>query len=168
MNSAAVILGIVGSIASIVAFFLAFVTFVNPMRRIRWTMLRRPSKWVQKYIEDGASAQWVYEPNPGFQLLMGKILVKPFKERWIPKLPDKENDFSFKLYIVANGAKIHYENFVCIDGARYTVPMPRQDKNNYFYDKLQLQLARVVGNFPTPRWENIEDFAKNNNIELRK
>ena len=78
--------------------------------------------------------------------------MENFHEEWINDslYPDKTNNASYYVRLEANSMLLDKELFVSLDGHRYFVPVPKvlrveNDKREFYYDRQQIQLAKIVG-----------------------
>ena len=147
------IIGILGLIATLVGTYFTYISFVNPITRFK-KYLKNPNNW-EKFqgIEDHLSF-YRYKKYPNFQITIDwdNELVKNFHEEWINDAlyPDKINNASYYVRLEANSMLLDKELFVSLDGHRYFVPvpkvfMPKNGEREFYYDKQQIQLAKIVG-----------------------
>lgn len=168
------LLGVLGLIATLVGTILAYTTFVNPKIRID-RYLKKPKNWEQ--IELGLSESnslWRYKKHPEFSIEQqddSKDWDFGITENWMKyPLPDPSKT-TYMLHIKAGSIVVYAEQFITLDGGRYFVPLPRVEyseekkDNKYFYTSLQIQIARIVGQFY--RMESIDEFVQHNEIEIR-
>lgn len=167
-----IVIGIFGLAASIVGTYLAWISFVNPMRRFK-KYLKNQNGW-EKFIgiEDHIYF-YRYRKYPNFQITIDwdKEIVANFYEEWIDNLliSDKDNNASYIVGIEINSILMDKELFVSLDGHRYFVPVPnriiaKEGKANFFYSQRQVQLANIVGRYHFEK--NIFEFAKNADINI--
>lgn len=163
-------LGIGGLVITTVGAGIAWVTWVNPLRRMSLFMLNKPKKWEKRvYPDQEENTQWVFTPNPAFRIHWGKILVEDFGnagEFWLPSKPKGTKNISFEINIVANGVRLLSLIFVGIDDLRMFVPLPQRDGDKFFYSKLQIQVGGIISYFQGDRYKNLKHFAKKQGIDL--
>lgn len=149
------ILGITGSIASIFGLYFTYISFINPIRRFN-CFLSKSDNW-EKFIgvENNLSI-YRHKRYPNFQIVVdwSESVAENFHEEWIHSYPDNEHNASYFVRLESNGMLLDKEPFVSLDGGRYFVPVPRiemskteENKREFYYDKRQVQLANVIGEF---------------------
>jgi len=150
MEYIAFIIGILGLIASIVGMYFTYISFVNPMKRFK-KYLKYPKKWEKFEGINQNIACYRYRKYPNYQIIIdwNNPVVTNFYEKWINDYPDMENNASYYVRLEFNSIILEKELFVDLDGGRYFVPVPKrikvQNKMDYYYDEIQIQLALIVG-----------------------
>jgi hypothetical protein len=162
-------IGLLGLIASLVGTYLAYISFINPLVRFK-CYLRKPKSW-EKVYKDKPSDIYRHKKHPAFQLIVNwnNEIVDGFEDTWIRDYPDKRHNCSYFVILEANGTFLGKELFVSLDGSRAFVPVPSVTMNGeervFFYDKLQIQIANIVGKYS---WEkDIEEFASHQKIPIK-
>ena len=148
------VLGILGLIATLVGTYLAYVSYINPMVRFRW-YLKKPNEWEEFQGIESHLSIYRHRKYPMFQLVVDwdKEIVDGFQEEWVNDAlyPDKTNNATFYVQLVANGMLLDKELFVSLDGHRWFVPVPKislnADQRDFYYDSRQVQLAHIVGRY---------------------
>jgi hypothetical protein len=162
------ILGILGLVASLVGTYFTYISFVNPLYRLK-KYLKKSNDW-EKFIgiEDHLSI-YRYKKYPNFQIVIDwdREIVDNFHEEWMNDslYPDKTNNTSYCVRLEVNAMLLDKELFVSLDGHRYFVPVPKianvkNNKREFYYDKKQIQLANIIGHYHFGD-KNIYDFIKN-------
>ncbi|MEX1995517.1 MAG: hypothetical protein WD887_01950 [Candidatus Saccharimonadales bacterium] len=169
------VLGVLGLLVSAVALALAYVTFVNPRKRMDW-YLRRPSGWEKVNLNLlGGHSIWRYKNHPEF-VIEQTDEREPWShgktETWMKyPLPDPSKT-TYMLHVKSGATVVYTELFITLDGGRYFVPLPRvkynekEKDNEYYYTSLQVQIARIVGTYY--RMKSIDEFIKHNEIKVRE
>ena len=158
------VLGILGLVLSLIAFYFTYITFVNPLIRFK-KYLGHTEDWERFLgLEDHISI-YRHKKHPEFQIVIDwdKEVVSGFKEEWVMDYPwrDRDNNCSYFVRLELNGLMLQREMFVGLDGYRYFVPVPRtyivNDERFFYYDALQIRLAKIIGKFDYYR--NIYEFV---------
>ncbi|HQM35124.1 MAG TPA: hypothetical protein PKU90_02540 [Candidatus Paceibacterota bacterium] len=160
------VIGILGLVAALIGTYFTYISFINPITRFK-KYLENPENW-EKFqgIEDHLSF-YRHKKYPNFQIVIDwdKELVENFQEEWINDSlsPDKTNNASYYVRLEANAMLLDKELFVSLNGHRYFVPVPKvlsvkNDKREFYYDKQQIQLAKIIGRHHSEG--NIYEFAK--------
>lgn len=168
-------LGVLGLIASIVGTALAYFAFVNPKVRVN-RYLKNPESWEEVHLNlKGGHSLWRYNKHPEFTIEETNETESwdyGVTEAWMKyPLPDPSKT-TYMLHVKAGNIVVYAERVITLDGGRYLVPLPRvkyheQKKDNeYYYIPLQMQIARIVGNFY--RMKSIDEFTDLNEIEVRE
>lgn len=161
-------------IATFIGAFVAYITWINPLRRMRWFMFRRKKQWKKRiYTDKEEYEQWVFQPNPAFRIHSGKVINDNFigNEPWLPKTPKGKRNITFEVHVIANGIRLDTLTFIGMDDIRLFIPLPQINKENgtYYYSSLQMKVYEIIGIFNSKLYGNdIKEFAKNNKIEILK
>ncbi len=164
------LLGVLGLIGVLLTIFM----YISPKYRVNW-YLNNPGKWEEVHLNLNGRSLWRRKDHPEFSIetqdeseewSYGK------QESWMKyPLPDPSK-YTHMVHVKANGVVIYAEHFISLDGGRYFVPLPRakynekEEDNEYYYNPIQLAIARVVGRFY--RMEDVDEFVNHNEIEVRK
>ncbi|MCL4353608.1 hypothetical protein M1615_04055 [Patescibacteria group bacterium] len=172
------IIGILGFVATLIGTYFTYISFVNPITRLK-KYLRNPKDWEKFQGIEMHLSIFRHKKYPNFQIIIDwdKPVIKNYQEEWIEYYPDRKHNASYFVRLEANGMLLDKELFVSLDGSRYFVPAPRisvlETKNgerDFYYDAHQIQLANIIGKYYF-EGESIYDFAKNKNrlrlIEIR-
>lgn len=160
------IIGILGLVATLVGTYLAYISFINPITLFR-KYLQNPEDWEKFQGIENHLSFYRHKKHPNFQIVIDwdKELVENFQEEWINNdlYPDKTNNASYYVRLEANSMLLDKELFVSLDGHRYFVPVPKvsmskDHERQFYYDKQQVQLAKIVGNHHFEK--DIYEFAK--------
>lgn len=178
MEWISLVISVVGLIATSIGAWLAYVTFISPLRRFKW-YLRKPDKWEKEFEAKGSE---FYRPkqHPEFQIVRSENpTVTGFTQPWMKKYPDMEHNQSYIVEVRFHGTFLMSELFIALDGWRYFVPVPRvesaglpphlstdKDTRTFHYDELQVRLSRIIGDYY--RMDTIEQFAKAHKIPIRQ
>jgi hypothetical protein len=156
------IIGVLGLIATLVGGYFTYISFVNPMSRLK-KYLKNPNNWEKFQGEEFNLSIYRHKKYPNFQILVdwNKKVVEHYQEEWIRDYPDKENNASYFVRLEANAMLLAVELFVVLDGGRGFVPSPRRSYEQkelvYYYEPIQIQLAKIIGEYS---WEkDIYEFA---------
>lgn len=164
-------IGILGLIATILGTCLAYISLVNPWVRFEW-YLKNARSW-EKITLDRHLTIYRHNKYPGFQIITDwdRPVVENFREGWMADFLDMEHNVSYSARIEANGTYIRDELFVSVDGGRGFVPVPRYrldaNSNKYYYDKIQVQLANIICEYPRGYGEDIKGFAASQKIPIQ-
>lgn len=162
------ILGLFGIVISLLAFYLTYISFVNPRERFS-NLLKNKNNWSRFYLfDDDAFYVYQHKKYSNYQIDFNKdqpIAINR-KEEWFPDFPDKENKvFSVKLKF--NGILLMEELFISFDGGNYFIPFPRKDyidgKVKYYYEEIQEKLANIIGQYYKDK--DLKDFLKNKKLK---
>ena len=148
--------------------------YLNPKWRLL-LYLRNPKKWEEITLDlSGFHSVWRHKGHPEFTIERTEHEQEwsyDKTESWMKyPLPDPSKT-TVVLHLKVGGAIVYVENFITLDGGRYFVPLPRvkyhknEKDNEYYYTKLQVQIARVIGTFY--RMKDIDEFVEHNEIEVR-
>jgi hypothetical protein len=160
------IVGVSGFITGIVGIILSYWALRSPKTRLE-RYLRTPDSWKVITSPKGNVYAYTHKKHPGFKVTIDwdRVVNDGFHEGWVNNslYPDKTNNCLYSVVIEADSAVIEQELFVSLDGHRYFVPLPRIENINgsraWFYDKRQVQLAKIIGKFGY--FKNINEFADN-------
>jgi hypothetical protein len=163
ISPAQLAIGIVGLVISGVGVYLRYLTVENPLMKFR-LYIRRPEKWDQIHRSESHITTYRYRGDPEFQIVTNwnEEIVSNFSESWVMDYPWRgaDNNTSYYVRCEARGSLLHNELFVSLDGHRYFVPVPQRhvisDDEVFFYDPVQLDIARIVGKFDYLK--NMEEF----------
>jgi hypothetical protein len=176
MNILSWILAIFGLIASIVGCLLAYITFINPMFRLK-RYLSKTENW-EKIYKNRIKYNWHYKKHPEFYIEQSDDEEDRDNftavESWMGYFPDP----SKKLYlmkVIFNGLVLITEDFISLDGGRYFVPLPRRElvsrsdsEFKYYYDSIQYKLGKILGDFYRFNDNNsLDKFMESHGIEYR-
>jgi len=113
------IVGILGLIATLVGTHLAYISFVNPLKRFN-KYLEKADNWERFIGIESHLYYYRYKKYPSFQLVIDwdRAIVENFREEWINDAlyPDKTNNASYYVRLEANGMLLDKELFVSLDG----------------------------------------------------
>ncbi|MFA6159824.1 MAG: hypothetical protein WC678_01910 [Parcubacteria group bacterium] len=160
------IIGILGLVATLVGTYFTYISFVNPIIRFK-KYLKNSENWEKFQGIESYLSFYRHKKYPNFQIVIDwdKELVENFHEEWINDslYPDKANNASYYVRLEANSMLLDKELFVCLDGHRYFVPVPKvlrlkNDEREFYYDKKQIQLAKIIGKHYFEK--DIYEFAK--------
>lgn len=167
-------LGIVGLVFSLWAFYLAYISFANPIIRFN-KYLKKTTGW-EKFIGTEASIYFYrYKKYPSFQISIDwdRSVIENFYEEWMDTvfIADKDNNLSYFLKLEVNGMLLDKELFVSLDGHRYFVPVPKtmmfEDKRVFYYNGRQIYLSKILGLFHFDNLgEDIYKFAEEHGISI--
>ena len=166
------LIGMLGLIATLVGAYLTYISFINPIVRFK-RYLKNYKNWELFQGIENHLTFYRHKKYFTFQIVIDwdKELVENFHEEWINDdlYPDKTNNASYYVRLEANAMLLEKELFVSLDGHRYFVPVPRvviskNGEREFYYNALQLQLAKIVGKFHFE--ENIYEFAKEQKKEI--
>lgn len=164
-------IGVLGLVTTIIGTYLTYISFINPWIRFE-KYLKKPNDW-EKIIPEQNLTIYRHKKYPGFQVITNwdESIVNNFQEDWIGNFPDKEHNTSYRVRLEANSIFLRKELFVSLDGGRGFVPVPKRKLDGasfeYYYDKLQVQLANIIGEYPRGSVENIESFAATQKIPIK-
>ena len=176
METLALILGILGLIATITSLWFAIVVYVNPMVRFR-IYLRNKDAWVNIHVRAGGGDGYLqHSKHPEFTITESEDTRKWERdEPWMKKImrPDPSTG-SRKVYLNVNSNIVWSGDFMFLDGYRIYIPVPRVDyahtnneeDNTYYYDKEQVLVGKVIGKFHN--YKSIDDFCSKTGIEIRR
>ncbi|MEK6795356.1 MAG: hypothetical protein AABZ39_11290 [Spirochaetota bacterium] len=163
--------GILGLFFGIVGAYMAYISFVNPIKRFM-KYIRDFRNW-EKFqgIKDHLSI-YRHVKYPNFRIVIDwdTEVKKDFHEDWMNDAVflDKKNNALFYVRLEANAMQLESELFISLDGGRYFVPLPKyfavKNGKKYYYDKRQILLAKIVGAFY--RYQNIYEFAQNQSVPI--
>ncbi len=176
-----IVLGVLGLLASLMGSILAYFTYVDPRKRLI-SYLRKEHNWERISTTLGGSDEiWRYKKHPEFVVEVkddSRAWDQGAIEPWMTmSLPDK-NKSVYMVHATVSGVVLYAEQFIALDGWRYFVPIPRikmderidlgeadeEDKRKFFYDEVQVLLAKLIGKLHGDK--SIEEFAKHSNIAL--
>lgn len=160
------IIGIFGFIATLVGAYFTYISFVNPIIRLK-KYLKKPQNWEKFQGTEAYLSIYRHKKHQEFEIIIDwdKPVVKNYQEEWIKDYPDKEHNASYFVRLEAKGMLLMKELFISLDGGRIFVPMPRMRFRNseaeYWYETIQIQLANILGEYSYERSgaKNIEGFA---------
>lgn len=149
--------------------------YINPKWRL-FFYLKNPTNWEEITLDlSGFHSIWRHKSHPEFTIERTEHTQEwsyDKTESWMKyPLPDPSKT-TIVLHMKVGGTIVYVEHFITLDGGRYFVPLPRvkynkAEKNNeYYYTKLQLKIAEIVGTFY--RMKDIDEFVKHNEIEVRE
>lgn len=126
--------------------------------------LEHSGGWEKRFR--GNKEYWAYKDDPLFQIEIGEDLVRGFKENWMKKYPDINNNYSFKVYLKYMNTVVHDCVFVALDGVRYIVPLPERKGKGYFYEKgsFKTKISEVIGQYSL--YNDLEEFAKDHGMGI--
>jgi len=155
-------IGILGLIATLSGTYFTYISFVNPVHRFR-RYLKNSSNWEKFQGTEVSLSIYRHKRYPNFQIIVDwdETIVENYQEEWMRDYPDKEHNASRFVRLEANAMLLETELFVSLDGGRTFAPVPRRSSQNdrftYWYDKIQVQLANIIGEYS---WEkDINEFA---------
>ncbi len=160
------VIGILGLVATLVGTYFTYISFINPIMRFK-KYLKNSENWEKFQGIENHLSFYRHKKYPNFQIVIDwdKELVENFHEEWINDnlYPDKTNNASYYVRLEANAMLLDKELFVSLDGHRYFVPVPKvlrveNDKREFYYDKQQIQIAKIVGKHHFEK--DIYEFAK--------
>ena len=160
------VIGILGLVATLVGRYFTYISLINAITRFR-KYLKNPENWEKFQGIENHLSFYRHKKYPNFQIVIDwdKELVKNFHEEWINNIlyPDNTNNASYYVKLDANAMLLDKELFVSLDGHRYFVPAPKvlsvkNDEREFYYDKQQIQLAKIVGIHHFEK--DIYEFAK--------
>ncbi|MFA5169119.1 MAG: hypothetical protein WC420_00015 [Candidatus Paceibacterota bacterium] len=162
------LLGLLGLIGTLTGLYFTYISFVNPIKRFK-TLLNKSKDWERFIISDQSIYIYRHKKYSNNQIIIDKSLPlnDDFKDPWIKFFPDPNNKL-WSVGLKSNGIFLMEEFFVSLDGGRYFVPCPRrkldQGQRVYFYDKIQIQLTNIIGQY----WDdkNINNFITNHSLEI--
>lgn len=127
--------------------------------------LEIPNRWEKRF--KSTEEYWVYKDNPLFQIETGEELVGDFEESWMRAYPDRNNNFSFKVYLKYMNPIVYDYTFVALDGVRYVVPLPKRENQSYHYvkDSLEILISHIIGQYY--RYKDIKGFASSHDIKFK-
>ena len=172
MGALSLILGILGLIGTIVSTGFAIVVYVSPMFRFKH-YLRNKDAWVRIHLRAGGGDGYLqHSRHPEFTITESEDTREWSRdEPWMKKImrPDKSAG-SRKVHLNVNGVVIWSGDFIFLDGYRIFVPVPKveyaetgkEDDNTYYYDKVQVLVANVIGKFHN--YQNLGDFCLKTSI----
>jgi hypothetical protein len=174
MGILSLILGILGLIGTIVSLGFAIVVYVSPMLRFK-LYLRNKAAWVNIQLRAGGDDGYLqHSRHPEFTITESEDSRNWDRdEPWMKKImrPDKSAG-SRKVYLNVSGVVVWSGDFMFLDGYRIYVPVPKVDyadtaneeDNTYYYDKVQILVAKVIGKFHI--YNNLNEFCSKASIRM--
>ncbi|MDD5039887.1 MAG: hypothetical protein PHY34_01930 [Patescibacteria group bacterium] len=172
MNWMSWIVTILGLIATIIGSYLAIITYISPIKRVKY-YLKRTKKWKKINISRDES-NWQYETHPEFVIEIDEVGHNwTTKEGWMKDYPD-ETKHVRAVKIKVNGQALVSVEFISLDGGRYFIPVPERklisgqsEKANfsYWYTPIQVGIANIIGRYY--RDETLEKFMNRHSLTVQ-